>query len=322
MKHSALLGTVLTAALLAGSLVVTTPTPAMAAEDERAKLAAIVADHLKDTGANADPIWEPAADTAGNPAPETVVPDEAWEPPTDLRTGAVAGGGAEGTANRAPAGTTVAAPGLGSLPYFGFHKVELTDDTVMQVNLANGNLLITAADESIAAPGIGLRSDRFYNGLAALDGEFGGGWSSSLSPESIGLRGPAATANPTTQEFWGPSGFRVTFTWNGTKYVPAAGFDATLTRAATIPANNYDVYYTLTYNSTGEKLLFNTGGWLLADLDKNNIGFGYSYPNDDEASLVATDTAGRQMYMYASADGSRWTRIADSATNKTVPGNW
>ncbi|PRY67166.1 RHS repeat-associated protein [Glaciihabitans tibetensis] len=316
MKRSALLGTVLTTALLASSLVVTAPAVA-AAPDGRAEIAAILAEHLKDTGANTDPIWEPAADTAGNPKPDTVVPEEAWEPPTELRAGSVAGGSSGGTANRAPAGTTVAAPGLGSLPYFGFHKIELADDTVMQVNLANGNLLITAADESIAAPGIGLRSDRFYNGLAALDGEFGGGWSSSLSPESIGLRGPAATATPTTQEFWGPSGFRVTFTWNGTKYVAAAGFDATLTRAATIPANSYDTYYTLTYNSTGEKLLFNTSGWLLADLDKNGIGFDYSYPNDGQVSLVATDTAGRQLYMYASADGSRWTRIADSAGRET-----
>jgi RHS repeat-associated protein len=317
MKRSALIGTVLTAALLASSLVLTTPTAAMAAEDGRAEVAAILAEHLKNTGADADPIWEPAADTVGNPAPDTVVPDEAWAPPTELRAGSVAGGAAEGTANRAPAGTTVAAPGLGSLPYFGFHKIELTDDTVMQVNLANGNLLITAADESIAAPGIGLRSDRFYNGLAALDGEFGGGWSSSLSPNSIGLQGPDATATPTNQEFWGPSGFRVMFTWDGTKYVAAAGFDATLTRAATIPANSDDVYYTLTYNATGEKLLFNTSGWLLADLDRNGIGFSYSYPSDGEASLIATDTAGRQISMFASPNGTQWVKISDSAGRQT-----
>lgn len=236
---------VATTALLASSLVVSAPPAAIAADEGRAEVAAMVAEHLAKTGANADPIWEPAADTSGNPVPESVVPEQPWAPPTELRSGSIAGGSGEGSANRAPAGTTVAAPGLGSLPYFGFHSVPLTEDTVMQVNLANGNLLITAADQSIAAPGIGLRSDRFYNGLAALDGEFGGGWSSSLSPENIGLQGPDATATPTNQEFWGPSGFRVMFTWDGSKYVPAAGFDATLVRAATIPANNYTPYYTL-----------------------------------------------------------------------------
>jgi RHS repeat-associated protein len=317
MKKLAALGTTVTMSLLISSVVVFTPTAAVAAEEgETVDIAAVLAEHLDDTGANTDPVWEPEADTAGNALPESVVPEEQWAPPTELREGDVAG--EEGTAGRAPDGTTVAAPGLGSLPYFGFHKIELTDDTVMQVNLANGNLLITAADESIAAPGIGLRSDRFYNGLAALDGEFGGGWSSSLSPESIGLQGPDATATPANQEFWGPSGFRVMFTWNGTKYVPAAGFDATLTMEPTLPSNFYDPYFTLTYNATGEKLKFSKGGWLLADIDKNGIGFSYSYPTGSDVALIATDTAGRQVYMYGNAAANRWVKIADSAGRETL----
>jgi RHS repeat-associated protein len=248
-----------------------------------------------------------------------VVPDAVWEPPTQLREGSIAEdvGGAEGTAGRAPAGTVGAAPGLGSLPYFGFHKIELTDDTVMQVNLANGNLLITAADESIAAPGVGLRSDRFYNGLAALDGEFGGGWSSSLSPASVGLRGPAATATPTTQEFWGPNGFRVVFTWNGTAFVPAAGFDATLSRAATIPTSTTAVYYTLTYNTSGEKLQFNKHGRWLSDTDRNNVGVTYSTPATTSVAVVATDTPGRQLSATVNATTGRWTSIGDSAGRTT-----
>jgi RHS repeat-associated protein len=320
MKKLAALGTTLTMSLLLSSVVVSTPTVATAApveENETVDISAVLAEHLEQSGADAEPVWEPEPDTAGNAVPESVVPEEHWAPPTELREGAVAGTAAEGTANRAPDGTTVAAPGLGSLPYFGFHKIELTDDTVLQVNLANGNLLITAADASIAAPGIGLRSDRFYNGLAALDGEFGGGWSSSLSPESIGLEGPDATATPANQEFWGPSGFRVMFTWNGTKYVPAAGFDATLTTEAAIPGNNYDPYFTLTYNSTGEKLKFTKGGWLISDTDRNNVGFSYSYPNDGETSLIATDAAGRQMRIYANSAGTRWAAIADSAGRVT-----
>jgi RHS repeat-associated protein len=320
MKTLAALGTTLTMSLLLSSVVVFTPTAAVAApvaENEQVDIEKVLADHLAKTGADTEPVWEPEAGTAGNALPESVVPEEHWEPPTEVREGSVGNVIGEGDAGRAPDGTPVAAPGLGTLPHFGFHKIELTDDTVLQVNLANGNLLITAADASIAAPGIGLRSDRFYNGLAALDGEFGGGWSSSLSPESIGLQGPDATATPANQEFWGPSGFRVMFTWDGSKYVPAAGFDATLTMEAAIPATNWEPYFTLTYNSSGEKLKFTKGGWLINDTDKNGVGFSYSYPTNSDVALIATDTAGRQMKMYPNDAGTRWEAIVDSAGRVT-----
>ena len=64
----------------------------------------------------------------------------------------------------APAGTPVGAPGLGALPYFSFDTTELSVDTIVRVNLGNGNLLLTSNDGVLNGPGFGLRNDRFYNG--------------------------------------------------------------------------------------------------------------------------------------------------------------
>ena len=313
MKRSFSTITVLvTTVLFASGLVAVQPDLPASANETRASVQAKLTAHLAAAGIARDTGWVPAASASDRAVIASPVPATAWEPPPATRLQ-----GSSDTANRAPAGTVVGAPGLGALPYFSFQKFPLSEDTVARVNLANGNLLITSADESIAGAGIGLRSDRFYNGLSTADGEFGGGWSSSLSTEQVGLHGAPATGTPTNQEFWGPNGFRVLFTWNGTTYVPAAGFKAALTVAASVPASSTAAYYTLTYGSSGEMLRFNKVGWILSDRDRNDVGVTYAYPNGKYAPVV-TDSAGRQITTTLAAGSSTLlASISDSAGRST-----
>jgi RHS repeat-associated protein len=301
-----------TATLFAGGLITVNSAAPASANETRATVQAKLAAHLAAAGIARDTDWNPAAGASDEEIISSPVPETAWEPPPATRLL-----GSDGTTSRAPAGTVAGAPGLGALPYFSFQDFPLTEDTVARVNLANGNLLITSADESIAGAGVGLRSDRFYNGLSTANGEFGGGWSSSLSTEQVGLHGAPATGTPTNQEFWGPSGFRVLFTWSGTKYVPAAGFKATLNVAASVPASTTATYYTLTYTTTGEVLRFNKVGWILSDRDRNGTGVTYAYPNGKYAPVV-TDSAGRQITTTLDAGSSTLlATISDSAGRST-----
>ena len=314
MARPLLLVSVLLASLFATSVTSSPSATAAPAEEPRASVAEALAAHLNAAGIPADTDWTPDADAAGLTPPESTLPEESWTPPEASRAVATP----EGSASRAPAGTVIGAPGLGSLPSFSFHDIPLSDDTVLQVNLGNGNLLVTAADESIAGAGIGLRSDRFYNGLSPLEGDFGGGWTSSLSAQYVGLKGAPAAGTPTNQEFHGPTGLRVMFTWDGAKYVPAAGFKATLTVAAAVPASYLDPYYMLTYTSTGEQQQFTKYGYRLSDKDRNGVGLTYSYPTD-EFRPVITDAAGRQITTtLAAGSTTQWGSVQDSAGRQSV----
>ncbi|MCY7286828.1 MAG: DUF6531 domain-containing protein [Cryobacterium sp.] len=229
-------------------------------------------------------VFVPNPDAAAAPVPTSNPPESAWEPSSDSRPTA-----APDMANRAPAGTPVGAPGLGALPYFSFDTTELSVDTIARVNLGNGNLLLTSNDGVLNGPGLGLRNDRFYNGLSSRDGSFGGGWLSSLLADDIGLLVSGSTAT-----FAGPNGFTAQFTLSGTTYTAPAGFNATLVKDAT--------GYTLTYNKTGEKLRFSLSGYLMTDTDRNNQGVTYTY-NTSNKVTGAAQSSGRSVSIAYNASG-------------------
>jgi hypothetical protein len=91
-------------------------------------------------------------------------------------------------------------------------KFSLSPDVTAQVNLGNGNLLLTASDGALSGPGLATRNDRFYNSLSTSLGSYGGGWSSVLSQIDFGLQ---VTANAVT--FHGPTGLVQTFTKSGSR---------------------------------------------------------------------------------------------------------
>jgi hypothetical protein len=172
----------------------------------------------------------------------------------------------EGVSAAAVAGpVTVGAPGLGALPHFAFEDFELWENTTARVNLANGNLLVSATDRVVAAPGITSRIERHYNGLTTVAGAFGGGWMMGTGQDvSLAVSGSTAT-------FTGPNGFKAAFTANTAGvYTAPSGINADLVR-------NADGSHTLTYRRTGEKLAFSAGGLLVRDTDRNDVGVSLAY---------------------------------------------
>jgi RHS repeat-associated protein len=246
-------------------------------------------------------IWTPPEATDAVPSEDGVVED-VWEVPAADRVL-----GKNGAANRAPVGTTVGAPGLGALSYFSFEEFSLADDTVARVNLANGNLLITANDGSTAAPGVGVSADRFYNGLSTSDGVLGGGWSSTMSYADFGL---TVNSGETSAVFYGPSGFQATFTKSGTAWVSPAGVNATLTKGTE---------WVLKYNKSGETFRFNLATKRIsAHTDRNGVGTTSNWAASS-SSYTVTDAVGRVTTANRTAGASpKITSIVDSAGRTTT----
>ena len=240
--------------------------------------------------------WTPPASANGALIPAANPPAADWDAPASAAR-------ASSSTSRVAA-ATVGAPGLGSLPYFGFDQTELSLDTVAQVNLGNGNLLLTGSDGVLNGAGIALRNDRFYNGLSTTDGSYGAGWSSSLSQVDIGL-----DVTSTEAKFRGPTGFTATFTKSGTTWKAPNGFNATLTENAA----STDQRYTLQYSSSGEKISFSTSGYITKDTDRNNIGSSYTYGTDGRISTIFTASGRNYTINWANATDNHIATIVDGA---------
>jgi YD repeat-containing protein len=112
----------------------------------------------------------------------------------------------------------------GMLEDYSYQYHELPDGTEARVNVANGNLLVSDTDISLPAEGVDLVVDRYYNDRVLQGGAFGKGW--TMGPgQDIQLR----TQPDGSQEFRGPSGYRVVFARRlDGSYVTPPGLDATL----------------------------------------------------------------------------------------------
>lgn len=192
------------------------------------------------------------------------------------------------------AGSDAAGPGLGVQGFYGLETFGLNgiDNLQVQVNLANGNLVVHATDLKINAPGLNVRLDRFYNSRAAGSGTFGINGVLSTGRD-VGLQVGASSV-----KFIGPSGFTAVFTGTSTFTAPP-GINADLKK-------NADGTFALTYRKTGEKLSFTAGGYLTSDKDRNGVGLTYLYASDRLLSI--TDATGRvTTFAYANGRLSSFT---------------
>jgi RHS repeat-associated protein len=252
-----------------------------------------------------DAVWTPGtipaepAD-ASTPAPE--LPE--WEiPDADRKLGQAV------STQRVPAGTPVGAPGLGALPYMSFEDISLSDDTVARVNLANGNLLLTANDGTSSAAGIGVRADRYYNGLSSSAGALGGGWSSVMSNVDFGL---SVNSGETEATFVGPTGFSAKFTKNSAgAWVAPAGFNASLSKG--------QFTWKLKYNKTGEAFDFDVNTKQLTyHTDRNGIGLTNDWTTS-ATTYTVKDTSGRFTRVnHTTGSDPKITSIVDSANRTTT----
>ena len=163
---------------------------------------------------------------------------------------------------------------------FTYQEQQIDDQESLSVNVANGNLVLSAND--LQLPGIAgfdLRLPRYFNSLYASSQSLGNpllanGWE---QVPNIGIfpNGDIRYA--------GLSGYEVTFVKNGSSYSSPPGIDATLSKP--------DANYLLTFHQSGEQQKFDSTGALLAYLDKNGNTISFNRAGGQITSI--TDSFGR-----------------------------
>ncbi|MEW6155773.1 MAG: LamG-like jellyroll fold domain-containing protein, partial [Actinomycetota bacterium] len=143
--------------------------------------------------------------------------------------------------------------------------------THFPVNTATGNFWHTFTDLAIPGRGVPLRLERTYNSdMAAVDGPFGKGWSSTYAM--------ALSVSPGQVTFTQENGSEVVFTVAGAGYAAPPRVRATLSKAP-------DGSYTVVRNGT-ETFLFGPDGALVALKDLHGQTTSVSRP--DASTMVVT----------------------------------
>ncbi len=192
----------------------------------------------------------------------------------------------------------------------------------VNVNVANGNLLLRAIDSRIAdvEPAEDLLLERFYNSSSLRDGSFGRGWSMGLGPEVTLHAGPGTGATFVAPSQWSgvfarradgtfqsPRGLAATLAANGTGYrldlddeqsfsFPAFGSPVSSYAEENVPAT------TLTYASTPQALALSTA------TGRENRLQAYTVAGTRRLDRIETQTGRVYRYGYAaSGDLSTFT---------------
>jgi YD repeat-containing protein len=191
--------------------------------------------------------------------------------------------------------------GLGERDKNQYDRVGVNDRTSVSVNVANGNLLVSAQDLSINGVGLGLDVTRTYNGLSEdLTGPIGPRWTLS----AVGGVNKLASGD---RIYTAPSGYHVVFRQISTGvWQTPPGIDATYEAGA--------FGERLTFHDTGEKLYFDAAGHLARDEDQNGSHIDYVYTAGRLTSII--DSQGRTHSLAYAASGKLDT-MTDSAGRVT-----
>ncbi|MDP9389702.1 MAG: DNRLRE domain-containing protein [Actinomycetota bacterium] len=182
----------------------------------------------------------------------------------------------------------------GLRPSAKFDTRELSDRHSASVNLANGNLLIRAADVAIKGTGLDLAVERFSNSMGAQSGDawrFSVGqwvWAETQPDGSVVLREPGGAYVPYVKKTTTPT------------FTTPPGANADLTKSGST--------YTLTRHQSGEVFKFGTvansiGGsraYLSSIADRNGNTITFAYDTSNRVTSL-TDTQGRSLtFAYTS----------------------
>lgn len=271
--------------------------------------AEVMAQMRSDLGLEEQAPWVPEAQEK----PETKIPDlreEPWTPSPELRDGAPAARSLSSSYTAAPA------PGLGSMPYFTMIEYTISDREQAQVNVANGNLFVSASDLTVASPGVGIDAGRIYNSLATSNGGLGGGWLSTFDhDDQIGLVVDDAAG---TARYHTENQFVAEFNRNDDgDWIASPGTNMKMTARDNINDDDGLSAYTITVNKTGEKTIFDKFGERRQVRDRNGVGltyylygdFGGGFEHDNGAygllhytDEIIWDSSGRRLD-YSKQDG-------------------
>jgi RHS repeat-associated protein len=212
----------------------------------------------------------------------------------------------EGTS--APELDIVWAPRTGRLGSYTFDSQRLTDRASLSVNVANGNLLLASDDLHVAGTGLDLDLTHYHNSMGT---DFGF--------QGVGIPGTASlgrdvklTAFPDgSVAFYRGDGVVLPFldrsVSGGTaSFTPPNDLNATLTQDTSTGV------YTLTFNRTEVRELFNSAGQLTAIKDRNDNTIALSYYTTGGQGLQqVTDTQGRAFSFTQTAGDGDIDSISD-----------
>lgn len=196
-------------------------------------------------------------------------------------------------------------PPAGQAGWYPLWNIGLNDSHSMAVNVANGNLIVSAEDLAAEPATYHVTLRRTYNSRALADTGLGKGWRFDADP-AVRLTVASATV---TGAF--PDGAEVTFTrqTDGSLTAPD-GSDWTL---ATQAAGGY----LATSASSSETLRFDAGGTLLETADADGRPFTVQYTSGGGHTLLGSKGTQDGRRVNLSYDGVPRVRLADDpASNK------
>ncbi|WP_052457225.1 RHS repeat-associated core domain-containing protein [Streptomyces sp. AcH 505] len=190
--------------------------------------------------------------------------------------------------------------GIGQVPWSQFWQAQPSDSVSAQVNLGNGNLLVSVAAFDIADAGPGLSLGNAYNGLNTS-------WKATTGSDYL-----IHEATPDDVYVQGPSSTIAVFGRSGSGFTPAPGYKQDLTEASDKKS------FTLTSRGNGQKTTFTragtTGDARVSKVeDKNGNATTVSYSGAFTSKI--TSTSGRTLTF--TNDGAHVTKVADN-TGRSV----
>lgn len=188
---------------------------------------------------------------------------------------------------------------FGELPYQKMISQPLTDRSALEVNVANGNVLLKTQDLSVGGAGPALSVTRYFNGQSTTSGQTGSHGTLSVGPDVSITPGAGGSAI-----YQGPSGFQVTFPSNGSSgYTTPSTYNGA--KLATVSGGGWK----LTYNQNGEVYTFNAGGKLIKDENAAGLAVTYAY-NTGGTLASATDAQGK-VTTFGNYSGTKVGLITD-----------
>ena len=237
-------------------------------------------------------VWEPEPVDVVSPQVGSP-PEVEWSPEVTDPDAGSSRGRLRAPSARAFSTVSQAPVGVGDRGSDTFVEFALSADAGIEtwkVNVGSGNVFMRS--RLMELPGVGVPASvyRAYNSLTASAA--GSGDASFLDIDMVGL----ATDPVTGQKvLYDGTGARWAFSGSGYSWSAAPGLRAELIKKS-------DGTWTVEYIDTGERIDFNSNGWVIKRTDRNGVGMTYSWGSSLAHPVAITDARGVQLTLNYDAN--------------------